>query len=153
MTHNQAHPCSCPCGDSQFTFSGRPIARFICHCQICQQLYKKPFADVVMYRTKDITMTKDDKIQYAKYRLPPALKRGVCTSCEQPVIGFLQGFGLAFASADKVKDQSVLPPPLFHTFYHRRVDDFPDQLPKISGYWPSQWAVTWAFLKHRVGLG
>ena len=152
MTDTTEHQCSCPCGASQFTFTGKPIARFICHCKICQKLYNKPFADVLMFKTKNITMTMQDKVGFKKYRLPPALNRGVCDACHQPVIGFLPGFGLAFASADKVKDQSILPEPLFHSFYHRRVDDFPDHLPKYSGYWPSTWAVSVQFLKHTFGL-
>ena len=49
---------------------------------------------------------------------------------------------LAFVPIDNYPDQVVLPPPKMHIFYHRRVADVSDALPKYSGQWRSQLAAT-----------
>lgn len=48
---------------------------------------------------------------------------------------------LAFIPATNFVDQSQLPPAAAHIFYHRRVRDVADDLPKYSGYWMSELAV------------
>jgi len=65
------------------------------------------------------------------------------------VIGFLRlapFLQLAFVPSRNFADPSALPPAGAHIFYHRRVDDVNDSLPKISGYWPSELAVTRAVM-------
>jgi hypothetical protein len=65
------------------------------------------------------------------------------------VIGFLRlapFLQLAFVPTTNFADPAALPPPGAHIFYHRRVDDVNDSLPKISGYWPSELAVTRAVM-------
>ena len=41
--------CACLCGASRFAVDGDPIGRFLCHCTICQRVYRKPFADVTLF--------------------------------------------------------------------------------------------------------
>ncbi len=41
--------CACSCGHSTFAVKGAPLLRFICHCEICQAIYKQPFADVTVF--------------------------------------------------------------------------------------------------------
>ncbi len=140
--------CHCPCGESGFSYHGTPVLRFFCHCSICQQVYGKPFADIVALRSKQIALPPENDIEFSKHRLPPAVNRGVCKSCNRPVAGFLPvvpGFGLAFIPAANLP-AAELPEPSMHNFYHRRVADINDELPKVSGYWKSQWAVTASFL-------
>ena len=55
-------------------------------------------------------------------------------------------FGLSFIPVANFTDQSNLPAASMHTFYDRRVHDVIDHIPKISGYWPSQLAVTRDFM-------
>lgn len=137
--------CSCSCGTSSFTLNSKPLARFICHCTICQSVYQQPFADVTVLWANKVALPAKHDIRFKKYRSPPALRRGVCSSCGRPVIGFLRlapFVQLAFVPARNYQDNGALPAPSLHMFYHSRVADVIDQLPKYSGYWRSQLAVT-----------
>ncbi len=125
------------------------MLRFLCHCRICQSVYGKPYADIVAVRSTQVEKPLAPSIRFGKHRAPPAVSRGVCTACNAPVVGFLPlvpGFGLAFVPAANFPQSALLPAPQLHTFYHRRVADVADALPKVSGYWHSQWAVTRRFL-------
>jgi len=141
--------CACSCGESSFIVKTTPIARFTCHCTICQSVYKKPFANFTVLLARDVEIINDQQLKFAKYRLPPALIRGICTSCNQPTIGFLQAapfLKLAFIPSSLFPLQELLPATSGHIFYHSRAQDIADQLPKISGYWHSEWAVSKAIL-------
>ena len=137
--------CSCPCGKSVFTAKGTPLGRFHCHCKICQTLYRQPFADVTVLWAGSISLPADHSIRFRRYRLPPALQRGTCPNCAAPVAGFLRVapfVRLAFVPSANFSDSAALPAPGMHIFYHRRVSDIRDTLPKFSGYWASELAVT-----------
>jgi hypothetical protein len=146
--------CQCPCGESRFTVRQIPFLRFYCHCEICQNLYGKSYADVTVVRTEDVTLP-ETGIDFATYRMPPALQRGICHQCHKPVAGQLTsmpGLKLSFISGDNYKDKSMLPAPVGHIFYHRRKADISDSLPKIKGYWRSELQVCrWLFPRLRAG--
>lgn len=140
-----ADNCSCPCQDARFSVNGRALARFICHCRICQTLYKAPFADVTAFWGGAVAIAASDKVRFKRYRLPPALRRGTCVSCGAPVFGYLTiapFVRLAFVPTRNLKGATDLPAPAIHIFYHRRVADVQDSLPKVSGYWRSELAVS-----------
>ncbi len=137
--------CACSCGQSIFAVNGTPAFRLFCHCQICQAIYKQPYADVTAFWAGAISLPEGHPIQFRTYRPPPALRRGICPSCSAPVVGFLRlapFVQLAFVPSRNVPDQAALPMPGAHIFYHRRIADANDLLPKISGYWRSELAVT-----------
>ena len=137
--------CSCPCGASQFVVTARPRIRYLCHCTICQAVTRKPYADITALRADDVTLIEGHKIQFKEYRPSPAVSRGICSSCGCSVVDFMSPVPfvrLAFVSTDTYPDQTVLPPPKMHIFYHRRIADVNDGLPKYSGPWRSQLAVT-----------
>ena len=137
--------CACPCGQSKFAVSGTPALRFFCHCQICQSVYQQPYADVTAFWARAISLPDDHSIQFRRYRPPPALRRGTCPSCSAPVVGFLllaPFVQLAFVPSRNFSVPAALPLPGAHIFYHRRIADAHDSLPKISGYWASEFAVT-----------
>jgi hypothetical protein len=141
---NQSSACSCPCGVSTFEVYTKPLARFYCHCLICQKLYQKPFADFTVMLSNNVTVHNESKIKFDRYRLPPALRRGICISCKQPVIGFLRiapYVQLAFVASSRYPKCSLLPAPQAHIFYHRRTADINDDLPKYEGYLRSELAV------------
>ena len=141
--------CSCPCGKSKILITGSPVIKFICHCKICQEVYRKPFAEIVAVRSNQIAKPIDPAIQFTKHRYPPAVNRGVCPSCNNPVVALLPlapSFGLAFIPAANFSEGFELPKPLLHSFYDRRVNDVDDLLPKVNGYWSSQWAVSSRFI-------
>ena len=136
--------CTCACNATRFEVTGIPLARFYCHCQICQSLYRQPFADVTAWWGNGVTLPRTHTVQFKRYRPPPALRRGICSACGQPAVGFLAivpYMTLAFIPARNFVDQSALPPAAAHIFYHRRVRDVADDLPKHSGYWVSEFAV------------
>lgn len=145
MADSQFRPvaASCSCGASRFRVSARPFARFICHCQICQAYTGKPFSDVTVLRARDVQLEEGAQVEYRKYRLPPNIVRGSCASCGKPVIEFgLAGPAkLAFVPTANYADTQALPPAALHMFYHRRVSEVQDDLPRHSGYLRSQLAV------------
>jgi hypothetical protein len=137
--------CSCPCGASRFAVNGKPIGRFFCHCTICQKVYGKPFADVTYFRADAVALPAGQPVEFRRYRSPPALRRGICAKCNNPVVAFLTmvpGVNVAFLPSQNSTRPAELPVPDRHIFYHRRVADIPDSIPKLSGYWPSQAHVT-----------
>ncbi|MBI0422246.1 GFA family protein [Acinetobacter sp. ACIN00229] len=137
--------CACSCGHSTFAVKGTPLLRFICHCEICQAIYKQPFADVTVFFANDISLPEEHSIQFKKYRSSPALRRGLCSKCQAPVVGFLdtvQFVKLVFVPTQNFPVIDSLPPVRAHTFYHRRLQSIHDSVPKISGFLSSQLFVT-----------
>jgi hypothetical protein len=110
---------------------------------ICQAFNGKPFADVIAVRSKDVVLKNAGTISFKKYRPPPNFNRGVCRTCGKPVVE-VAGFGpfkVMFIPASNFEPEARLPPVRFDMFYHRRVLDMPDSVPKYSGYLASELAV------------
>jgi len=134
---------ACECGACSFEVHASPKARFRCHCLICQAFNGTPFADVVAVRAKDVVLKNAGNISFAKYRLPPNFNRGVCRTCGKPVVEVAGAgpFKVMFVPAGNFEMRHRLPPVRVDIFYHRRVQDMHDSLPKYSGYFASEWAV------------
>ena len=132
----------CPCGISHFEILTKPFARFICHCRLCQAYTGRAFSDVTVLKASQVSLAQDNRVVFRKYRPPPNISRGSCTGCGKPVIEFgWLGAHLAFVPTPNISDPEILPPPRMHIFYHRRLADALDDLPKYSGYFRSQLAV------------
>ena len=135
--------CACECKHTRFTAHGQPLLRAFCHCTICQAFNNAPFADITLFHTPDVDMPATDQVLFNTHRPPPAVQRGVCRDCGRPAIEVLQIFPLPkliIVPSANIRDASVLPTPSLHVFYHRRVADIDDGLPKFAGYWKSQLA-------------
>ena len=134
---------SCECGTCSFEVHKLPKGRFRCHCLICQAFNGKPFADVVAVRGHDVVLKNADKISFRKYRPPPNFNRGLCRICGKPVVEVADfgPFKVMFIPAYNFDWGAPLPPVRMDVFYHRRVRDMPDSLPKYSGYFPSELAI------------
>jgi hypothetical protein len=145
--------CACLCGAAGFTVAGAPIGRFLCHCTICQKAYGKPFADVTYFAARSVTLPPNPPIDFRRHRAPPALRRGKCTKCGNPVVNLLGRvpIALAFVPSQNFPRPAELPAPERHIFYDRRVADVADTLPKVSGYWASQAHVTRSILGSLFG--
>ena len=144
---------SCRCGQSKIIIQGKLLTRFICHCQICQNVYKDKFADVLVFSKKSITLVNDSALQFKKHRLPPNVNRGVCSNCLEPVVGFMPFMpfvNIAFVPAMHLKATNITVQPSAHVFYHRRTQDSYDNLPKISGYLKSQYSVSKNILMNMI---
>ena len=141
--------CACLCGASRFTVRGNPIGRFFCHCTICQKAYGKPFADVTYFRASSVKLPDNQPIAFRRHRAPPAMRRGACAKCGNPVVnllGFPRALALAFVPSQNFPEAADLPAPGAHIFYDRRVADIADAVPKVSGYWASEAYVTRSLL-------
>ena len=137
--------CSCRCGASRLAVSGEPIGRFFCHCTICQAFNGQPYADVTGFPAQAVALPEDSAVRFRRYRPPPALDRGACSVCGGPVVEFMALGPLkmfAFVPSQNFERPSELPEPSLHIFYHRRLADATDALPKVSGYWASEMAVS-----------
>jgi len=144
--------CACLCGASRFTVAGNPIGRFFCHCTICQKVYGKPFADVTYFWAESVALQNDQSVAFRRYRPPPAMRRGTCAKCGNPVVSLAgRGLALAFVPSQNFARPAELPPPDCHIFYRWRVADIPDNVPKLSGYWASQARVTRTILADLLG--
>ncbi|NIY84382.1 GFA family protein [Vibrio hepatarius] len=135
---------TCQCGACSFELAeSTAVARFICHCTICQQFNNNRFADVTLFKAKALQSSSYDNVEFKKYRLPPNINRGVCKLCGEPAleIGGVGPVKIAFIPTNNFKDSGELPPPAIHMFYHRRIEDIVDDLPKYEGYVSSELAV------------
>ncbi len=139
--------CTCSCGAASFQTLGAPLFRILCHCTICQRFNRAPFADVLVYRAKDVTLPPADAVDFDTYKPPPNVRRGKCATCGQPAIEVFSAPvlpNLVMVPTSMFKSDAVLPSPVAHIFYDKRVSDAEDQYPKHRGYLRSQTA----FLKY-----
>ncbi|AXB80479.1 GFA family protein [Novosphingobium sp. P6W] len=145
MTTHTSTPLrgSCECGACSIEVKAVPKARFRCHCLICQAFNSKPYADVVAVNAKDVTLNNAGNISFKKYRSPPNFDRGVCRTCNKPVVEIAGAgpFKVMFIPASNFEPEARLPPVQFDMFYHRRIVEMSDSVPKYSGYWSSEFAV------------
>lgn len=144
MKQGNAIECRCACGAAEAQVMGESLARFYCHCTICQSLYKQPYADVTVWRAESITLSDSSDVLFKRYRSPPAIQRGTCTNCGNPVVAFLQlapFVRLGFVPARNFAQGTDLVPSSMHIFYHRKTAEVEDALPKVDGYFASQFAV------------
>jgi hypothetical protein len=144
--------CACLCGAARFTVAGNPIGRFCCHCAICQKAYGNPFADVTYFWAQSVRLPDNHAIKFRRHRVPPAMRRGRCAKCGNPVVNlFGRGFALAFVPSQNFPLPAELPARDRHIFYDRRVADIADSVPKLSGYWASEAYVTRSILASLFG--
>lgn len=136
--------CHCPCGETRFNVSGRPLLRAFCHCTICQAFYQAPFSDITFFRVKDVVGPEEQSVAFNKIWIPPFIRRGKCVKCGKPAINYLEMFPmprLAIVASANIYDKSFVPAPALHIFYDTRVADIADGLPKYSGYLKSEFAI------------
>lgn len=133
----------CECGACKLTLSHAPKGRFFCHCKICQKVYKKPYSDVSVMDAQSVIIAEGSPIEYSSYW--SGLKRGTCKKCGQPVVALLTQFPLlkiAFVPTNTIGESVRVPDSQAHIFYHRRVNDMGDNLPKVSGFIQSELKAT-----------
>ena len=140
---DEHYNCQCSCGEVKFAVHGRPLFRAFCHCTICQAFNGAPYADITLFRARDVAMPNPEIVEYKTYRPPPAVQRGVCVSCGRPAVEFMDIFPmpkLVIIPSANIRDAALVPDPALHIFYNSRVSDIGDDLPKHNGYWGSQLA-------------
>ncbi len=143
MNHNNLN-CHCSCGKTKFNVSGEPLLRVFCHCTICQEFNQAPYADITLFRAKDVLTPKEHDVELKSYKFPPLVQRGKCASCGKPAIEYLKIFPipkLIIVPSLNIEDKAFVPDPLMHIFYDTRVADIQDELPKHEGDLKSQLAL------------
>ncbi len=124
--------------------------RAFCHCTICQKANNAEFADIALFKAKDIVAPDEAGLSFGAEKFPPVLQRGKCRSCHAIAIEYLAMFPLpklVIVPSKNIVDPNILPEPALHVFYDTRVHDVNDDLPKYSGYLSSQFA----FAKRLIG--
>ncbi len=113
-----------------------PTRRLYCHCSICQRVYNAPFADVTILPASAVSVPEESPIEYRRYKAPPAIKRGTCPNCHEPIVGFMTygpGLRVAYIPASAFRSHPPDVPARLHVFYKTRVRDIDDDLPKHAG--------------------
>lgn len=131
----------CTCGEVQFQSERGPLFRAICHCSICRSFHGRDFGDFLVIPAKGFAQAPGGEVDYKVYKQPPLLKRGKCRKCDAPVLEtltFPPFPKMMLIPSRWIAEQEALPAPSFHMFYNNRVADAADDLPKCSGYLPSQ---------------
>ena len=139
----EKYTVKCGCGQTEFKVVGKPIFRVLCHCSICQKFNAAAHADILVYKTAQLTAPAAGKVSFSTYKPPPNVQRGKCAQCGQPAI---EVFNmplmpkLTMVPTGMFAKTSELPEPKAHLFYDKRLADVEDDLPKHNGFISSQLA-------------
>lgn len=140
----------CTCGRVRYEVSGVPLFRAHCHCNTCQAYNQADNADIVVMRSKDVSLEGEDHIDFRFHQRPPVINRGKCALCGGVVVERIHlplPPKLTIIPAQTLDSADGAPDVAFHMFFHRRVKDVADNLPKHSGYLRSQTAFSMAALR------
>lgn len=135
MESDQELNCQCDCGAARFTLNKVPQVRFYCHCEICQEVYGKPYSDATVVSAGQVSIEDETRISYKSYW--SSLQRGLCTECHQPTISFLTLLPfvkVAIIPAAVIDKTCSLPEARAHIFYHRSVNPLNDGIEKVGGF-------------------
>lgn len=135
--------CKCSCGHTEFTVSGKPQFRMICHCTICQKFNSASHADIMVYRSSQVKAPADGVVVFQTYKRPPNVQRGKCGQCDQVAIEVFDVPlfpKLTLIPAGMFLESVKLPAPKAHMFYDKRQADASDDYPKRHGFLSSQLA-------------
>ena len=139
----------CDCSSVCLSITGPALFRAYCHCKTCQAFNGTPHADVSIFRATQVTLADDQNVSYQHYQKPALVARGKCLKCGAPAI---ENVPLPLLPDLRIVPTNLLPDTLvqnssFHIFYHRRVRDVEDTLPKYNSFVSSQLAFRGALIK------
>ena len=143
------HEASCTCNTVSMKITGPVLFRACCHCTSCQAYCGDAYSDVSVFRATDVELADETRVEFKGYQKPALAKRGKCTACLVPVI---ENIAMPVLPDLRVVPTELLPASLkqdieFHIFYHRRLQDATDDLPKYSGFVSSQLAFMKALIR------
>lgn len=130
----------CQCGHANIAISGNPLMRALCHCQTCQIYTGAAFADITVFDARSVRLEDQNSMVFKSYQKPALAMRGKCSICSQPLMekAPLPVLPDLVMVSTEVLDLSLQIPTSQHIFYHRRVADLDDAIPKRSGAVHSQ---------------
>ncbi len=135
---------SCDCGKAHARFSVMPKVRFRCHCTKCQGVYKSPYADALVFRRGQVQIADKDQIKWVHTMRPSPLIRGLCKTCDAPVLAHFLG-ALSIVPALSVSELE-LPAVDCDIYYRTRTKDLNDDVPKYEGVLATYAGLTMPFL-------
>lgn len=131
----------CSCGKVSYKITGPAATRILCHCTFCQTFNDAAYSDIVLYNAKRVEYDDNNPVEFTTYSKPPAVQRGKCKHCGDAAIEFFNiplGPKMVMVPAAMLDSPTV--EPAFHMYYHRRINDVHDELPKYSGKLKNQYA-------------
>ncbi len=153
---NDVCQCQCRCGEVKIIVKKPPIARLYCHCLVCREVYGKAFSDMTLAWSSSIDIDDVSKIEFKSQRFfPITVKCGTCKTCKHPVAGYsmaLSFFNIALIPSYMYQQQTDVPKSSGHIFYHSRVCDVEDDLPKYYKFLGSELAVARFILSAITGF-
>ena len=142
---------SCDCGQAKARFSVKPRVRFRCHCTKCQSVYKSAYADALVFRRGQVQIADKDKIKWVHTARPSPLIRGLCKTCDGPVLAHFFGT-LSMIPALSVSELE-LPTVNCDIYYRTRTQDINDGVPKYESALATYAGLTMPFLTVLLSLG
>ena len=137
---------NCECGHFRLRKDAKVVKRFICHCEFCKNHVDGDFNDECFLRVSDLEFIDEKEISFNRSpSLRKPLGRGKCINCNNPVVSFakLPIGGFILVPTELLPKNLELPDVCSHVFYHRRITEFRDSVPKYSNYWSSQIITLW----------
>lgn len=131
----------CKCGSVAIASTEAPIFRAFCHCTICRAFNKTDYADVTIFHAKSVQPYDASNIEFKFFKKPFWVSRGCCNKCGQAVVETANVPlmpKLVIIPSSNFSEPELLPSPVMHIFYDKRVADIDDDLRKYLGYLPSQ---------------
>ena len=126
--------CSCSCGHVEFNVVHKPLARFCCHCTICQDFNDAAYADILIYDGAGIEEPPEGRVIYKSYKAKSPILRGKCANCDDPILeATVSGPKLWIVPVAARQGTAKLPNPAAHIYYETRTQDIDDTLPKYKG--------------------
>ena len=118
----------CGCGHTQMRVTVMPKMRFRCHCTKCQGVYNDAYSDALVFRRGQVKPVNPDRVKWIRTMRITPLIRGLCKSCERPVLAHLY-WALSVIPTATVSGIDI--PPVSRDLYYRtRVADLGDDVPK-----------------------
>ncbi len=135
----------CSCGKAGTVVSVSPRTRFRCHCTKCQSVYKSAYADALVFRRGQVQLIDYEAIDWIRTMKPSPLIRGLCRSCEQPVLAHL--YGVFSIVPSRTASDLDLPQIECDVFYGTRAADLNDEVPKYVNALTTYMGLTVPFTK------
>lgn len=142
----------CQCSTVSVRVTGRPLLRGYCHCTTCQKYTGQDYSDVSVFRASDVTLNDESSIDFKVYQKPKLVQRGRCNSCQRATVEKISVPllpDLIILATDMLPAELTLEPSM-HIFYHRRVREVTDNVPRYEGFAKSQWVFMSALIKSLV---
>ena len=105
------------------------------------------------FYAKSVSSIDESRIDYKVYKQPPFLHRGICIKCNKPAVEKLNiplMPKMILVPSANIDDAGLLPEPVMHIFYDKRIHDADDSLRKYSGFISSQLGFSLGMMKGMI---